>query len=1077
MRRFPRFLPVLVLPLHASAAPLSGVTAIASSSDLDGRPPLHAVDGTGLNSPADPDDPALWRHQGGENQFGQNWCWLADARSPLPGVGDHWIAFDLGSVVELASMNVFNFGVSTGANNNRGVDQADIYYRSDSFGGNSDNNYTAFDSSGWTLLGSRNFTLGPTNGALQAPDNISLAGINARYIAIDVNSTHGSGSFAGLGEVQFFPKRADPILKVDVASPDPDFAFGTIVGTTATRTVTFVNDSASGNETITFDGASAGGVFSGLAVTYDPGNTGNPPLLEDGDRVSIEITAASGTGGVFAGTLTINTTSTGSEGPDFNDRMLPLSVEFYQIPPAVFGSADLNGNGIPDLAELRFPGLSSLPPGTDSDGDGATNLEEAFAGTDPFDRASVLRGLGFVESAPDFFEFSFTSEVGKSYMLEAGDDLADWSPFGSALTATGPVTTAVIPRGDLPAGGRAFVRAALLPAPDTDLDGLEDELEAYLGWNAGDAASVRSASDDGDLLQFATLMKGGSPHGGMFGSTLPGVPSEEQASRFLAQATFGPTPQKIAALRALGPNCYETWIDQQLAAPPNYLRTYIDVLAARMVADSNAPDYDVFPHYVTEQSNFAMYRENVNTVWMRQALFADDELRQRVAWALSQIVVIGPRCNSYGIAAADWYDTVLEHSLGNYRDLLYDIAVHPWMGWWLSHLGNQKADPTINRMPDENFAREIMQLFSIGLLELNMDGTPVLDVHGNPVETYTNDDIQQVARVFTGLDLQTGIGGQAAFAAAPMRMIESRHDTGDAVSASVYGAPEKVFLGTSLPAFDDDPGRTGLDDVSDTVDILINHPNCPPFISMNLIQHLVTSNPSPAYVERVAGVFADDGTGVRGNLAATVKAILMDPEARDLAAALDPRAGRLKGPMLRTVAMARAFDAGAATPALHDLTGIQFWAPRKQDVFSDFLEYPNESPSVFNFYEPGYSRPGEVRDLGLLSPEFQIMNALTATSLPNRMWSFIQGGFHYGNPAVTPEFRLQLGPVRSLSVDTDALLDHLNLIFCHGTMSPAGRAEMKAAIDFYAATDPNWIERSELAVFLALISPDGSVLK
>ena len=335
----------------------------------------------------------------------------------------------------------------------------------------------------------------------------------------------------------------------------------------------------------------------------------------------------------------------------------------------------------------------------------------------------------------------------------------------------------------------------------------------------------------------------------------------------------------------------------------------------------------------------------------------------------------------------------------------------------------------------------------------------------------------QLSRVFTGLELQSGTSGQGAFAVAPMRMIEDRHDTGDAVSASVYGAAEKNFLGASLPAFADDPGRTGDDDIQDTIDILINHPSCPPFISKNLIQHLVTSNPSPAYVERVANVFADDGTGTRGNLAATVKAILLDPEARDLSASLDPQAGRLKGPMLRLTTMARAFEAGADTPALHDLTGIQFWSPRKTTVFGEFLEYPNESPSVFNFYEPGYSRPGEIRDLGLLSPEFQIMNALTATTLPNRMWWFIENGLHDGNPAVTPEFKLQLDPVRTLSVDTDALIDRLNLLFCHGTLSPAGRAEMKAAIDYYAATDPNWLDRTELAIYLALISPDGAVLK
>ena len=398
------------------------------------------------------------------------------------------------------------------------------------------------------------------------------------------------------------------------------------------------------------------------------------------------------------------------------------------------------------------------------------------------------------------------------------------------------------------------------------------------------------------------------------------------------------------------------------------------------------------------------------------------------------------------------------------------------MGWYLSHLGNQKADPTIGLMPDENFAREIMQLFSIGLIELNMDGTPVLDVHGNPVETYTNDDITQLARVFTGLNLQAGTSGRTAYAAAPMDMVEADHDTGDAVSTTVYGAPEKVFLGASLPAFADDPGRVGMDDVGDAVDVLFNHPSCPPFISKSLIRHLVTSNPSPAYVERVATVFVDDGLGERGNLAAVVKAILMDPEARDLSARLDPVGGRLKDPMQRTVMLARAFGAGAATPALHDLTGIQFWSPGKHTLFREFLAYPFEYPSVFSFYQPGYSRPGEVSDLGLVSPEFQILNPLTATTGPNRFWSMIEDGFHTARPAVTPGFRLDLEPMRTPSFDTDQLLDRLNLLLCHGSLSPDGRAEMKAAIDYYAATDPNWVDRTELAIFLALVSPDSAVL-
>jgi uncharacterized protein (DUF1800 family) len=748
------------------------------------------------------------------------------------------------------------------------------------------------------------------------------------------------------------------------------------------------------------------------------------------------------------------------------------------LPPPFIGQADVNGNGFTDFSELSYPGVSALAPTGDEDGDGLSNAEEGVARTDPFSSSSVLRATAMLPGAvADTYEFTFTSVPGVRYQVRASADLGVWSEVGAPVLASAATTTVPLPVAMLPNANRSFVRAEVTAAVDSDGDGLEDALEVYLGFDPASSASVRDASSGGDLQQYVNLMAGGSPSGGLFGTAAQGVPSDEQASRFLAQSTFGPTMAKIAEMKSLGPDAYRKWIDQQLAIAPSFLRTYIDMLTARMASDAAAPNYTVFPHFVTPQTSFAMYRENVNTVWMRQALFAPDELRQRTAWALSQIVVIGPQCNSYGIAAADWYDTVIRHSLGNYRTLLYEIAVHPWMGWYLSHIGNRKADPTINRMPDENFAREIMQLFSIGLWELNMDGTRKLDTNGQPIPTYDSGDIEQLARVFTGLDLQAGATGQGAYAVAPMRMIESRHDSGDSVSLSVYGVAEKNFLGASLPAFANDPGRTGLDDVGDAVDILINHPSCPPFVCTNLIQHLVTSNPTPAYVGRVSAVFANDGTGTRGNLAAVVKAILLDPEARDFGASLDPVAGRLKEPMLRTVSVARAFGAGSATPALHDLTGVQFWSPSKESVFSDFLEYPFEYPSVFNFYEPGYSRPGEIRDLGLLSPEFEIMNALTATTVPNRLWSFVRNGFHNGNPAVTPSFKLELDPLRGLTPDTGRLLDRMNLLLCHGSLSPAGRQRMRETIDHWIANDTNWKERADLAIYLALVSPDGAVLK
>lgn len=772
------------------------------------------------------------------------------------------------------------------------------------------------------------------------------------------------------------------------------------------------------------------------------------------------------------------------------------------IPPS-FGQADINANGTPDYAELLFPGLSSLPFNTDSDGDGVSNQSEAIAGTNPFDASSLLKIVNFDSDAnpPTEFTIAFSSLAGKRYQAETSETLEpdSWEDLGPVITASADTSAMTYSVDSISSPDTKFFRIKVLPDIDTDNDGLEDLLEQYLGYDINNPASVRSFGSGGDLQQFTNLVAGGNPQGGFFGTSTAGVPSSENASRFLAQATWGPTTTSIASLQALGDDAYEQWIDQQIAIPANFTRTYMDYLASRRANDITL-NRNSLPHFISNNSSFAFFRENLNTGWMRIMLFGDDQLRQRMAWALSQIVVIGPRCNSFALAAADWYDTVIEHSLGNYRDLLYDIAVHPWMGFWLSHIGNERAvqvgtapgGEPILQMPDENFAREIMQLFSIGLWELNLDGTQRLDADGEPIPTYTNEDITQVARVFTGLNAQPGVRGRAIYSTAPMNMVESFHDDGNDFLASVYQrevngvleplaeAGRKRFLGHELPRFVDEPGRTGLDDVDDAVDILFNHPSCPPFICKNLIQHLVTSNPTPAYLERVSNVFVDDGTGTRGNLAAVVKAILLDPEARNLSFALDTSSGRLKGPMLRTVHMARATDAGASTPALADDTGIQFWSPAKERVFSDYLEYPFEAPSVFNFYEPGFSRPGEIRDNNLLSPEFQIMNTLTTTTIPNRLLSFIENGMHIDTsfPGVTPNFELQTGPLEALSsTGAEELVDHLNLIFAHGFVSSGARTELIERINFHANTAANADERAELALFLSIISAEGSVLK
>ena len=785
------------------------------------------------------------------------------------------------------------------------------------------------------------------------------------------------------------------------------------------------------------------------------------------------------------------------------DREINITPPPIATPPvATTAPADVNENGIPDIAELTTPLIAEFPPAEDTDGDGQSNVAELAAGTDPFNPSSTFGAadIAYTSDNPaDQVDFTFASVPGIRYRIEVSKTLDpdDWNAVTNEFEASSALSTLTYDPAIFPGiDDRCFFRATILPSLDSDSDGLEDALELLIGSDVNSPSSVLSASSGGDYQQFFNLLQGASPTGGIFNGTNPGIPSNAQAARFLNQATFGATPQKIDQLRLLGDNAYEKWIDAQLASPSNnFASPYADVIAERRFSDftigMNAGSFDQFPHRVTRMSSFSDARENIQTVWTRLALFASDELRQRVAWGLSQIFVAGPTTIGHSRGQAEWYDTCIRNATGNYRTLLFEIAVNPWMGVYLSHEGNQSADPSINRLPDENFAREIMQLFSIGLFELNQDGTRRLDSDGNPIPTYDNDDITQLARVFTGLRRtfrEFGSNAQDILSTAPMVMIESAHDRGDSTSELVYGVREKIFLQgpfyspEPLPSFADDPGRIGMDDVNDTIDILYNHPNTPPFITKRLIQHLVTSNPSPAYVERIADVFVDNGSGVRGDLAAVVKAILLDEEARSASDMFADNSGRLKGPMLRLTNLCRIFEVGIDTPEINTLAGIQAWNPRLGVLQEDFKQAPHTYPSVFNFYRPEFSRPGEILEGGLVSPEFEILDSSSAITLPNRMWTILSNG-HLHTPraeaeAVTPNTDFDFLVMESVADDSNALLDELNILLCQGQLQASSRSQIAAAVDgAYSPTTANRVDRIRLATYLVTISHDGAILK
>ena len=436
---------------------------------------------------------------------------------------------------------------------------------------------------------------------------------------------------------------------------------------------------------------------------------------------------------------------------------------------------------------------------------------------------------------------------------------------------------------------------------------------------------------------------GGSGGGGEPPPPPPPPPITKAAAfQFLNQATFGATEsesQQVVNMR------YEAWIDDQLRKPVSLQLPFLQAVPPPMFMGQLQPDRA--------------------DIWFRNALNEPDQLRQRVAFALSEIMVVselGVLANQ-PYALASYYDVLARNAFGNYRDLIEEVTLHPAMGAYLSMLGNEKPDPVRNIRPDENYARELMQLFSIGLVELDQDGSVRLDAQNEPIPTYDQAIIEGFAHVFTGWTYSGTIQFQGAFPTelrqiTPMELWPQFHDTG----------PKQLLGGVSLPA-----GRTGAQDLAAALDNIFNHDNVGPFIATRLIQRLVTSNPSPGYIARVAAVFGDNGSGVRGDLGAVVKAILLDTEART-ANSTETR-GKLKEPLLRLTQFWKNYDAASASGRYpYNFAYIIFGQGALQ------------SPSVFNFFSPFYAPPGEIRDAGLVAPELQIATEYQNTFITNYMF-------------------------------------------------------------------------------------------
>ena len=520
----------------------------------------------------------------------------------------------------------------------------------------------------------------------------------------------------------------------------------------------------------------------------------------------------------------------------------------------------------------------------------------------------------------------------------------------------------------------------------------------------------------------------------------PTVAELKSASRLAAQATFG---MDFAGIESIARQGHENWIDSQFSVPvSDHLSIVADIVRRR-----DAGEFTEFE----EDIEYLIFARRL--AWWHQTVTGDDALRQRVAFALSEIFVVSDSIDTLIVhpnALSGYYDMLLSNAFGNFRDLLRDVSLHPAMGIYLSHINNRRSDPFNNTFPDENYAREVMQLFSIGLFELDINGSLRLDTNSDPIPTYSNDEVREFAKIFTGFSY----GGPGAFFgkeyppdfSAPMQMFDAEHEPGS----------KTLLNGTVVPA-----GQTGMQDFEAAIDNLFDHPNVGPFIGKQLIQRLVTSNPSPAYTERVARAFNGDTTGVRGDMRAVIKAVLLDPDATAAPGTLADF-GKLREPVVRYASILRQF--GANSPG-------GFIA-----VLGYFLQqlgkqHPLSAPSVFNFFLPTHSPAGEIADAGLVAPEFQITTSNSIVGISNIIDFVILADYVSDSPAGFEPVSLDYREYEELAPNVDALLDRLDIVLTAGTLDPATRSAVKNVIT--DLVDMNI--RARVAIYMLLLSSDYAV--
>lgn len=514
-----------------------------------------------------------------------------------------------------------------------------------------------------------------------------------------------------------------------------------------------------------------------------------------------------------------------------------------------------------------------------------------------------------------------------------------------------------------------------------------------------------------------------------------GPPSQREAVRFLTQATYGPTWAEMDEVVSRG---YDAWLSKQFATRILSHVAYLDAQAA--------------------MGEEVWERTTMESIW-NQAIAGPDPLRQRVALALSEILVVSndnPVLGDGAYLLAGYMDVLSRRAFGNFRDLLTDATLHPAMGLYLNMLGNEKADAGHGTKPNENYAREILQLFSIGLNRLHPDGSLMLGPDGRPMPTYDQATVENLASVFTGWSWGGVEPTEDSFhlcnpsnlsLTSPMQPFPMFHDTG-----------AKTLWGAVLPA-----GRTAREDLNSALDVIFYHSNVAPFLARQLIQRLVTSNPSPGYVYRVAQTFDDDGHGVRGNMRAVIRAILLDWEARTSDVLSRQGWGKVREPIVRFGTLLRTFGASAPSGRyrIDDL----------DDPVDGVGQNPLRAPSVFNFFLPTYAPPGPVAAAGLVAPEMQVLSETTAIGAANTMKRVLDDGWGWEDDQIT----LDLNPWIAIAGNPAQMVDGLCLLLLAGDPSPELRQVLLDTVNAIPADKPK--RRVKTTIYLIVTSAEFLVQK